>query len=105
MKTFRDFILECELIEGIQPLPSQKMLRKIKQKSKKASDAMDFRRENQSSHTGDSLERLKQFTKKKIQKQASQIKKMKTTLRNHDPVVGQFKELENKVRGKEKEDK
>jgi hypothetical protein len=86
--------------EGIQPLPTQKMLRKIKQKSKAAQDAMDFRRENQSSHTGDSLERLKAFTKRKIAKKASQIKKMKTAMRTHDPVVGQFKELENKVKGR-----
>lgn len=102
MKTFREFILECELVEGLQPLPREKMLRKIKKKSKAAQDAMDFRRENQSSHKGESGERLKSMVKGKIEKKAQQIKKMKTKMRTHDPVDSRFRELENRDRGEKK---
>ena len=41
MKTFREFILECELVEGLQPLPREKMLDKIRKKSKDASSSLD----------------------------------------------------------------
>ena len=102
MKTFKDFILECELVEGLQPLPREKMLRKIKKKSIAAQDAMDFRRENQSSHKGESGERLKSMVKGKIEKKAQQIKKMKTKMRTHDPVDSRFRELENRDRGKKR---
>ena len=99
MKTFREFILECELVEGIEPLPREKMLRKIKRKSMVAKDAMDFRKENEREYKGDQLKRLKGLTKRKIGKEASQIKKMKSKLRTHDPVDSRFRELENRDRG------
>jgi hypothetical protein len=102
MKTFREFILECELVEGIQPLPREKMLRKIKRKSQVAQDAMEFRKDNEPFHKGESGERLKSFVKRKIEKPASEIKKMKTKLRTHDPVDSRFRELENRDRGERK---
>ena len=88
--------------EGLQPLPREKMLRKIKKKSKAAQDAMDFRRENLPYHTGESGERLKNMVKGKLEKTASQIKKMKTKMRTHDPVDSRFRELENIDRGETK---
>jgi hypothetical protein len=102
MKTFREFILECELVENLQPLPREKMLSKIKKKSKAAQDDMDFWRENQPYHKGDSSERLKNFVKGKIEKKAQQIKKMKTKMRTHDPVDSRFRELENRDKGERK---
>jgi hypothetical protein len=102
MKTFREFILECEVVESLQPLPREKMLRKIKKKSRAAQDAMDFRRENQPSHKGESGERLKNMVKRKIEKISPQIKKMKTIMRTHDPVDSRFRELENRDKGERK---
>ena len=88
--------------EGLQPLPREKMLRKIKKKSKAAQDAMDFKRENLPYHKGESGERLKNMVKGKLEKMASQIKKMKTKMRTHDPVDSRFRELENRDRGETK---
>ena len=102
MKTFRDFIAECELVEGYQPLPAKKMLWKIKMKSKAAQNAMDFRRDNRHYSKGEMGERLKNMTKGKIEKISPQIKKMKTKIRNHDPIESRFKELENRDRGEKK---
>ena len=88
--------------EGLQPLPREKMLRKIKNKSKVAQDAMDFGKENLPYHKGDGGERLKNMVKRTLEKKASEIKKMKTKMRNYDPVDSRFKELENRDRGEKK---
>lgn len=32
MKTFKEFIAECELVEGLQPLPREKIIAKIEKK-------------------------------------------------------------------------
>ena len=45
MKTFIEFILECELVEGIQPLPREKMLGQIVRKSGAAHSANSFRKD------------------------------------------------------------
>lgn len=88
--------------EGLQPLPREKMLRKIKNKSKVAQDAMDFGKENLPYHKGDGGERLKNMVKRTLEKKASEIKKMKTKMRTHDPLESRFKELENQDRGEKK---
>ena len=90
---------EVELGEGIQPLPGKKMLWKIKMKSLRAQNAMDFRRDNRDYSKGEMGERLKNMVKGKIEKISPQIKKMKTKMRNHDPIESRFKELENRDRG------
>jgi hypothetical protein len=97
MKTFREFILECELVEGIQPLPREKMLRKIYRKSRAAHNANETRKEWEKE--GGSLHPLVQGRKKEVARKASEIKKMKTKLRTHDPVDSRFRELENRDRG------
>ena len=95
MKTFREFILECELVEGIQPLPREKMLGKIVRKSGAAHSANVFRKD----YNKRGLEDLEGKQKEKVAKKASQIKKIKSKLRTHDPVDSRFKELENRDRG------
>ena len=95
MKTFREFISECELVEGIQPLPSGKMLGKIVRKSGAAHSANVFRKD----YKKRGLEDLEGKQKEKVAKKASQIKKMKFKLRNYDPIDSKFKELENRDRG------
>ena len=95
MKTFREFILECELVEGIQPLPREKMLRKISRKSQAAHSANVFRKDYEER----GLKDLEGKQRKKVNKKASQIKKMKSKLRTHDPVDSRFRELENRDRG------
>ena len=93
MKTFREFILECELIEGYEPLPSgnkhTRMLGAISRKSRQAKLYAHKRRV-----TGDES-RFGTLLKKN----ASKIKKMKSVMRNHDPLDSRFKELENRDRG------
>lgn len=96
MKTFREFILECELVEGIQPLPREKMLRKIYRKSRIAHNANETRKEWEKEG---GIGPLVQGRRKEVAKKASEIKKMKTKLRTHDPVDSRFRELENRDRG------
>ena len=96
MKTFRQFILECELVEGYEPLPSGnryiKMLGAISRKSRQSKLYAHKRRV-----TGDES-RFGTLLKKN----ASQIKKLKSVMRNHDPLESRFKELENQDRGEKK---
>jgi hypothetical protein len=89
MKTFREFILECELVEGLEPLPREKMLRQTFRKSITASNLK-------------SRHNFKTVQKPKIEKMASKIKKIKTKLRTHDPLDSRFRELENRDRGDRK---
>ena len=98
MKTFREFILECELVEGIQPLPREKMLGKIVRKSGAAHSANVFRKD----YKKRGLEDLEGKQKEKVAKKASQIKKIKTKLKTHDPLDSRFKEMENRDRGERK---
>ncbi len=95
MKTFRDFILECELVEGIQPLPRERMLGKIAGKSQASHSKNVFRKD----YKKRGLEDLEKTKKAEIVKKASQIKKIKSKLRTHDPVDSRFRELENRDRG------
>lgn len=98
MKTFREFILECELVEGIQPLPREKMLGKIVRKSGAAHSSNVFRKD----YNKRGLEDLEGKQKEKVAKKASQIKKIKSKLRTHDPLDSRFKELENRDRGEKR---
>jgi hypothetical protein len=98
MKTYREFILECELVEGIQPLPREKMLGKIVRKSGAAHSANVFRKD----YKKRGLEDLEGKQKEKVAKKASQIKKIKTKLKTHDPLDSRFRELENRDRGERK---
>jgi len=98
MKTFREFILECELVEGLQPLPREKMLYKIAGKSQAAHSKNIFRKDYKKRGMKD-LENTKAT---EVRKKASQIKKLKSTLRTHDPVDSRFRELENRDRGEKK---
>ncbi len=98
MKTFRDFILECELVESIQPLPREKMLDKIRKKSKDASSSLDAAKTFRDIDATD----IVNTHKKELKKKSSQIKKMKTKMRTHDPVDSRFRELENRDRGEKK---
>jgi hypothetical protein len=95
MKTFREFILECELVEGIQPLPREKMLRQISGKSQAAHSKHSFRKD----YKKRGLEDLEKTKASEVSKKASQIKKIKSTLRTHDPLDRRFRELENRDRG------
>ena len=95
MKTFREFITECELVEGIQPLPREKMLGKIVRKSGAAHSANVFRKD----YNKRGLEDLEGKQKEKVAKKASQIKKIKSKLRTHDPLDSRFREMENRDRG------
>lgn len=95
MKTFREFILECELIEGIEPLPREKMLGKISGKSQAAHSKNVFRKD----YKKRGLKDLEKTKAAEVSKKASQIKKMKSTLRTHDPVDSRFRELENRDKG------
>ena len=95
MKTFREFILECELLEGIQPLPREKMLGKIVKKSQAAHSANVFRKD----YKKRGLEDLESKQREKVAKKASQIKKIKTKLKTHDPLDSRFREMENRDRG------
>ena len=81
MKTFKEFISECELVEGITHLPVDKMLAviKIRQILKR-----------------NIFRRLSGQTSKDMTRNA----KMKEVLKNHDPVASEFKELENKEKGR-----
>ena len=99
MKTFREFILECELVEGIEPLPRDKMLRKIFRKSRIAHNANETRKEWEKEG---GIGILVQGRGKEVARKASQIKKMKSKLRTHDPVDSRFRELENRDRGERK---
>lgn len=96
MKTFRQFILECELVEGYEPLPSgnrhTKMLGAISRKSHLAKLYAHKRRV-----TGD-VSRFGPLLKKN----AAQIKKLKSVMRSHDPLESRFKKLENRDRGEKK---
>lgn len=85
--------------EGYEPLPAQKMKRKIFRKSRIANDANETRKEWENEG---GLGNLVQGRRKEVARKASQIKKMKTRLRTHDPLVSQFKELENRAKGKER---
>ena len=98
MKTFREFILECELVESLQPLPTEKMKRKIFRKSKKAQDIHSTIKD----FGNDEYPTITSFHKKDLKKKAQQIKKMKTKMRNHDPVDSRFRELENRDRGEKR---
>ena len=98
MKTFREFILECELVEGIQPLPREKMLNKIVRKSGAAHSKHSFRKD----YRKRGLEKLEKEKTAEIKNKASQIKKLKSTLRTHDPLDKRFKELENRDRGEKR---
>ena len=95
MKTFQEFILECELVEGIQPLPREKMLGKIVRKSGAAHSANVFRKD----YKKRGLEDLEGKQREKVANKASQIKKIKTKLRTHDPIDSRFREMENRDRG------
>jgi hypothetical protein len=111
MKTFREFILECKVVEGVQPLPREKMLKQIDRKSQGAHStktAERMHRETEKSIPATSmhnmskkrnLEKIIDDRKNEVKKTASQIKKMKSKLRTHDPVDSRFKELENRDRG------
>jgi len=96
MKTFREFILECELLEGIQPLPSGNkytgMLGAISRKFRLAKLYAHKRRVTGDEGRFGTL----------LKKNASQIKKIKSKLRTHDPLDSRFKELENRDRGEKK---
>jgi hypothetical protein len=85
--------------EGIQPLPRDKMLRKISRKSQAAHSANVFRKD----YTKRGLKDLESKQREKVAKKASQIKKLKSKLRTHDPVDSRFRELENRDR-REKRD-
>jgi len=98
MKTFREFIAECELVEGIQPLPREKMLSKIVRKSGAAHSANSFRKD----YTKRGLKDLESTQREKVANKASQIKKIKTKLRTHDPIDSRFREMENRDRGERK---
>jgi hypothetical protein len=98
MKTFREFILECELLEGIQPLPREKMMNQIVRKSGAAHSKNSFRKD----YKKRGLEDLEQKKAAEVSKKASQIKKIKSKLRTHDPVDSRFRELENRDRGEKK---
>lgn len=95
MKTFREFITECELIEAIQPLPREKMLGKIVKKSGAAHSANVFRKD----YKKRGLEDLEGKQREKVAKKASQIKKIKSKLKTHDPLDSRFREMENRDRG------
>jgi hypothetical protein len=95
MKTFREFILECELIEGVEPLPRDIMIRQIGKKSGAAHSKHSFRKD----YRKRGVEKLEKEKTTEINKKASQIKKMKSTLRTHDPVDSRFRELENRDKG------
>ena len=102
MRTYNEFIIECKLVEGIQPLPSEKMLGKVSNKEKVAKSFFrkyKIYRQGVSSSSG---MWEKRNAKRKIEKTASQIKKIKSTLKTHDPVDSRFKELENQDRGEKK---
>ena len=89
---------ETELGEGIQPLPREKMLSKIVRKSGAAHSANSFRKD----YTKRGLKDLESKQREKVANKASQIKKIKSTLRTHDPLESRFKELENQDRGEKK---
>ena len=98
MKTFRDFILECELVESIQPLPRDRMIKQISRKSGAAHSKHSFRKD----YRKRGVEKLEKEKTAEIKNKASQIKKLKSTLRTHDPLDKRFKELENRDRGEKR---
>jgi len=73
------------------------MLRKIYRKSRIAHNANETRKEWEKEVGTGSI--LVQGRRKEVAKKASEIKKMKTKLRTHDPVDSRFRELENRDRG------
>jgi hypothetical protein len=85
----------AEVSESIQPLPREKMLGQIVRKSGAAHSANSFRKD----YTKRGLEDLESKQREKVAKKASQIKKIKTKLRTHDPVDSRFREMENRDRG------
>lgn len=98
MKTFREFILECKLVEGIQELPADRMLSQISKLSKSASKhGESFRR---SKILG--MKYRRQYNQNALRDIARRIKAMKSTLRAHDPLDVRFRQLENEVRGEQK---
>jgi hypothetical protein len=84
--------------EGLQPLPREKMLRKISAKSQAAHSYNTFKNMHREVGSKKSENRMRE----KVKNTASEIKKMKTKMRNHDPVDSRFKELENRDRGEKK---
>jgi hypothetical protein len=102
MKTFREFILECELVEGIQPLPREKMLGKVSNKEGDAKSSFKKYKLYKKGISSSMGMREKRNAKTEIKKTASQIKKIKSKLRTHDPLDSRFKELENRDRGEKK---
>ncbi len=96
---WRESIVDKMLDEGIQPLPRDRMLRKISRKSQAAHSANVFRKDYEER----GLKKLTKKSKKEVKKKASQIKKMKSKLRTHDPVDSRFRELENRDRGERRD--
>jgi hypothetical protein len=96
MKTFKNFLLDCELVESLQPLPSGNkytgMLGAISRKFRLAKLYAHKRRVTGDEGRFGTL----------LKKNASQIKKLKSVMRNHDPLESRFKELENRDRGEKK---
>jgi hypothetical protein len=81
MKTFQEFILECQLFEGIKELPANKMQAAIKVRKEMKRNIFNRLAGN-------------------VPKDNSRIDKMQEVLKTHDPVASEFKELENRERGR-----
>jgi hypothetical protein len=85
--------------EGYEPLPAGKMNSKIWIKGQRARSAKSFMKDYKNTGALD----LVKLKKDKLSKAASQIKNMKSVLRNHDSLDSRFKEMENQDKGEKKE--
>jgi hypothetical protein len=120
MKTFKQFLIDVSIVEGYQVLPIDRMQRQIDRKSQRVKNLSLYRksvnrelnkyRENpEGKHPDKKTTGAYYYNKIKakenkphIRNFALQIKKIKTTLRQHDSLVSRIKELENKDKGEQK---
>jgi hypothetical protein len=120
MKTFKEFLNDVNIVEEYRVLPVDRMQRQIDRKAQKAKSLSwerksvnrtlnKYRKNPEGKHpdkkTTGSYPKFKEKAKENephIRKIASQIKNIKTSMRQHDSLISRIKGLENRDRGEQK---
>jgi hypothetical protein len=103
MKTFKQFLNDISMVEGLEPLKYPEMIRKIVKKRQEAQShqkaATSYLKQAEGASDMPSKKKLKNWAQEKTSKAdklTSQVGNMKDVLLTHSPEKSKAKELQNR---------